>query len=147
MNVIIDFIYRSYFCKKNITSFFESIFYIKIKIMSFNIISIIKSFFEEPDKLSKNEMVDLYILFTGDKTMLTKVIIFCKYLQTNCTKFKYLRGLLKKSKFEFDMFICFFFSAIFANNTKYLLNFVLFFFAFYCQILHKKIYSHYHKII
>lgn len=115
--------------------------------MSFNIISIIKSFFEEPDKLSKNKVVDLYILFTGDKTMLTKVIIFCKYLQTNCAKFKYLRGLLMKSKFEFDIFICFFFSVIFANNTKYLLNFVLFFFAFYCQILHKKIYSHYYKII
>ncbi|CAB4385786.1 unnamed protein product [Rhizophagus irregularis] len=66
--------------------------------MSLNIANIVKSLSKEPDKLSENEVVDLYILLTGNKTMLTEVVTFCKHLQTNRAKLKYLRELLKKSK-------------------------------------------------
>jgi hypothetical protein len=96
-----------------------------------NINEIVQGLSGEPDKLSEDEEVNLYLYLTGNGTILAEVENICNLLQTNSAKLKYLRGLLKKS--GSGMFLRFVFSVIFANNTEYLLILVLFFPASYRQ--------------
>ncbi|GBB94480.1 hypothetical protein RclHR1_23620002 [Rhizophagus clarus] len=102
-----------------------------------NIQNIVHSLSDEPDKLSEDEEVNLYVYLTGNETVLAEVENLCNRLQTNSSKLKYLRGLSKKS--GSGMLLCF--SVIFANNTEYLLILVLFFPASYRQTCPKNTFA------
>ncbi|PKK80532.1 hypothetical protein RhiirC2_704177 [Rhizophagus irregularis] len=62
-----------------------------------NINQIIESLSGEPNKLSEDEKVKIFLYLTGNVTILAEVENICKLLQTNSAKLKYFRGLSKRS--------------------------------------------------
>ncbi|CAB5381202.1 unnamed protein product [Rhizophagus irregularis] len=65
-----------------------------------NINQIIESLSGEPNKLSEDEKVKIFLYLTGNVTILAEVENICKLLQTNSAKLKYFRGLSKRSGSE-----------------------------------------------
>jgi hypothetical protein len=94
-----------------------------------NIIAIVNSLSSEENKLVEEELAHLFKYLTyKDNATLARVEKYLVSSPNSITKLLYLRALL-----EDGMFLQFVFSVIFANNTEYLHNLVLFFPAFYCQ--------------